>query len=62
MSIVEMKWKITSSLNNLSEKALEEILVHLHQLENETGNEESLDKHFQRVLKEDANLLKRLAQ
>jgi len=57
-----MKWKITSSLDKLSEKALEEMLLHLRKLESEGEDEHSLDKHFKKVLQEDAHLLTRFAQ
>lgn len=63
MSIAEMKWEITSSLNNLSEKALTEIIIHIKQLESASEAEESrADMHFRKIMDEDINLLKRLTQ
>ena len=63
MSIAEMKWEITSSLNNLSEKALAEIMVHIKQLESVSeAGESRADTHFKKIMEEDVNLLKRLAQ
>lgn len=62
MSTVEIKWRITSSLDNLSDTALAEMLEHLEQLEKAAAETSDMDKTFQRILREDANLLNRLAQ
>jgi hypothetical protein len=59
MSREEIKKEIDISLNNLSDKALEEILMHLKKIE--TIQNESFEKEIARIFAEDKNLLQRLA-
>lgn len=62
MSIAEMKWEITSSLNNLSEKTLEEFLNVIKDASNKPAIRYDINEEIELILREDAELLKRLAE
>ena len=62
MSSTEMKWKITSSLDNLSDDKLNLLLGMIERGENAPAKiSYDINVHLDQVLHEDANLLKRLA-
>ena len=62
MSSAEMKWEITSSLNKLSEQALEEVLDLIKEKETKESFRYDINSEIAFVLNEDAALLKRLAE
>lgn len=62
MSILEMKWEITSSLNDLSEKALEEVLTIVNERKAKSAIRYDINSEIDMILREDAELLKRLAE
>lgn len=62
MSIDEMKWKITSSLNDLSEQTLQEVFDLIKNKEEKASLRYDINSEIEFVLNEDAVLLKRLAE
>jgi hypothetical protein len=62
MSTQELMSKINSELQELDKKELEVVLSLLRQLKEGSGKPFALFAHLQRILKEDHNLLNRLAQ
>ena len=62
MSIAEMKWEITSSLDGLSEKTLEEFLSIINDKKNKSAIRYDINSAIDNVVKENEGLLKRLAQ
>lgn len=62
MSIDEMKWAITSSLNQLPEKTLEEFLKIIQEQKPQASTRYDINSDIELILHEDAELLKRLAE
>ena len=60
MSVIEIKSEIEKELDKVPEKVLLEVLSYLKQAE--SNPELDFKKHLEIILKEDDNLLKRLAQ
>ena len=62
MSKDEIKYEINRVLDNFSDKALEELLTFLKQLESQNNNSFLSSSDLQKILSEDKQLLERLAQ
>ncbi len=62
MSIDEMKWKITSSLDDLSQKTLEDFLKVISEQKDKPSFRYDINSEIDHILHEDAALLKRLAE
>lgn len=62
MSTLEMKWKITTSLDKLSETALEEVLNIVNEKKSSGSVRYDINTEIDLILREDAALLKRLAE
>ena len=62
MSKDEIKYEINRVLDNFSDKALEELLTFLKQLESQNNNSFLSSSDLQKILSEDKQLLEKLAQ
>ena len=62
MSKDEIKQEISRTLDQFSEKALADLLSFLKQFEDKSSLSLFSGDHFERLLKEDKDLLQRLAQ
>jgi hypothetical protein len=62
MSKEEIKTEINKVLDHLPDQALEELLVFLKSLDKNTRYSILNDNEFQKILTEESDLLKRLAQ
>ena len=62
MNRPEINFEIQKILSNLSDENLQAALTYLQQLEKENTAALSLSKHLGKVLQEDHELLKKLAQ
>jgi len=58
----EIKYEINKVLDNLPDKALEELLVFLKELDLKINSEKIFKNPFKQILDEDSELLARLAQ
>lgn len=63
MSVIEAKKEeINQILDEMPEVFLDNLLEYLKEVKEEASGEDVLMQHFERILKEDYNLFKRLAQ
>ncbi len=62
MTSTEIKTEIQKVLDTVPEDALQNILLFLKNLEPKSTNQLTLTHHLQQILKEDQELLKKLAQ
>ena len=62
MTSTEIKTEIQKVLDHVPEDALQDILLFLKNLEPTSANQLILAHHLQQILKEDQELLKKLAQ
>lgn len=62
MSKDQIKYEINRVLDNFSDKALEELLTFLKQLESQNNNSFPSSSDLQKILSEDKQLLEKLAQ
>lgn len=62
MSKEEIKYEINKVLDHFSDKALEELLNFLKELDSKKESEHSFMNPLSRIISEDSNLLVRLAQ
>lgn len=62
MSTQELKKEIQRVIDALPEDSLKEVLIYLQSYESIGDDQKSRMQHFRKIINEDANLLKRLAQ
>jgi hypothetical protein len=62
MTAIEIKTEIEKVLNEMPDSALVDALIYLKQLSNNSEKDVRANKHIQKILKEDAELLRKLAQ
>lgn len=62
METKELKDKINRELDNIPDEVLEEILEYLKSLTNKSKSDIELSQNLRKILKEDKNLLERLAK
>ena len=62
MNTEQIKSEIRKSIENLPEEVLLELLDYLRELNSAKSDEIQLSKHLSSILKEDRNLLRRLAE
>lgn len=62
MSKEEIKYEISKVLDHFSDKALEELLVFIKNLDNKNGSSISIKSTLDKILLEDKDLLAKLAQ
>jgi hypothetical protein len=59
---MELRKEIHDVVNALPEDVLPKVLEYVHRVEREKKGVLNLKRHYKRIVEEDANLLKRLAQ
>jgi len=59
---MEIRKEIHDVVNTLPEDVLPKVLEYVHQVERENKGYLNLKRHYKRIVEEDRNLLKRLAQ
>ena len=62
MTTLELRTELHKVIDNAPENVLHEILERIHSLNKPTVDKEKLDQVIDKIFKEDANLLRRLAQ
>ncbi|WP_462265051.1 hypothetical protein [Mucilaginibacter sp.] len=62
MTVVEIKEQIKQGLNEVPETSLNDVLKFINQLKQKTLVGDRYDQHLKKILEEDHELLKRLAQ
>ena len=62
MNRIDIQTKISTLLKNAPEKALQQVLEYLEQVNGKSNSEIDLSKNLSKILQEDKDLLKRLAQ
>ena len=62
MSIKEIKYEIDAILNSLPEDELKSVLDYLKQVKSLNSSELKISTNISKIIREDSNLLKRLAQ
>jgi len=62
METKELKDKIYRALDNIPDDVLEEILEYLKSLTNKSKSDIELSQNLRKILREDKNLLERLAK
>lgn len=62
MNTEQIKSEIRKSIEDLPEGVLLELLEYLRQLNSAKSDEIELSRHLSRILKEDRNLIRRLAK
>ena len=62
MSKLEIKEEITKIIDGLPEDLLGDLLLYLQEVEKKPSSSRTLVANFRKILTEDSNLLKRLAQ
>jgi hypothetical protein len=62
MTTKQLKARITDALDNVPESALEEIWTYLNKVQGKSDEELKRLHHLKRILKEDAELLEKLAR
>lgn len=62
MTAREIKSEIQKTLDNIPEDVLQDILGYLKELQNKSSDQAKLGKNLRDILKEDKELLHRLAQ
>ena len=58
----DLKLEIQKALDNVPDNALKDVLVYLKSVQNSSPSEVTNAQHLKNILKEDGDLLKRLAQ
>jgi hypothetical protein len=58
----DIKSEIQKSLDNVPEEALQEVLNFLREVQSNSGKTEKLAQNLRKILKEDRELLERLAK
>ena len=61
-SILEIKSKIHQVVEEIPDNFLQEILDYLHEKQMQTDKKNNLFKHYDKILKEDNQLLQKLAK
>lgn len=61
-AVADKKEKIYKILDKMPEAFLDTLLTYLEELKEEASEEDVLMQHFDKIMEEDYNLLKRLAQ
>ena len=62
MKATKVREKINKIIDQLPDEALQELLSHLQQTEKDATNKAQLAKNLQKILKEDQELLEKLAR
>lgn len=62
MTAKDLKIEIQKALDKIPENFLEEVLTYLQEVQKRTASEFSNSQHLQKILTEDRELLKKLAQ
>jgi hypothetical protein len=62
MTTLELRTELHKAIDNAPENVLPEILNYINSLDKPNFDKEKLDQFVDKILKEDSNLLRRLAQ
>jgi len=62
MTTAEIKTEIQKALNEIPEYALHDVLSFLQEVKDHTPDKEAIFRHLDQIIKEDRDLLKKLAQ
>lgn len=62
MTTKQLKQEIVKVLDQVPDEVLTDLLEYLNELKNKSEDQVLKVKHFRRILEEDTNLLRRLAQ
>ena len=61
MTTAQLKSEISKAIDNAPENALPQILEYINSLQHQSSNKPNLDKLINKILEEDDELLRRLA-